>query len=347
MPRTTGSADQTRRLLWLSNTLQEGDPDLSPGKVHASTLLEQYRDVFLVERKCLGRDIDELRQTWNANVTYDPPTKNWVLRGTLVPPVEYRPRIPTGTRAATVQAIARMMTASMHGGDLLGVLDEILPALQENGQPFQHATVIAPPRMVLKEQALLDRWTKLHGAIGSRHRVEFHYRSAGHENPRWLRQEPLHLLWVSGGWYLLAAMPGSPKVCQYALSRMEGEVKELREKFVKPDADRASRLEDLCAPVEGLYRSGSLSWATLSVDEDLGQILKDRLQDPDPQTPPPKQNPDGSWEWRMRFFASSEGTQDAARRILSFGPGVKVEHPPKLAQAVREIAGEIAGMYGG
>ncbi len=49
----------------------------------------------------------------------------------------------------------------------------------------------------------------------------------------------------------------------------------------------------------------------------------------------------------MRFFTSSEGTQDAARRILSFGSGVKVEHPSKLAQAVREIAGEIAAMYGG
>ncbi len=71
-------------------------------------------------------------------------------------------------------------------------------------------------------------------------------------------------------------------ICQYSLLRMEGEVKVLREKFVQPDADRTSRLEDLCALVEGLYRSGSLSWATLSVDEDLGQILKARLQDPDP-----------------------------------------------------------------
>lgn len=344
MPRSPGTPDQTRRILWLHAVLRDGEPHLEPGLVRASFLHARYQSEYQAERKTLGRDLSLLRRGWKADIAYEPTTRCWRLRGDLHPPADLNPPSATGTRTSTVAAIARLMVESTHGGDLLGMLDQVVPVLQERGGPLEHVTVVSPARMRIADADLLDRWTRFHGAIAQRRRVEFHYRSGSSPKARWFRLDPLRLLWVSGGWYLLAAMPNSSSIFQYALARMEGPVAVLRERFPAPGADRAAHLEEMRSPVDGVYRSGPLSWATLRVEPGLATMLRDRLFGDDDGARW-EAEADGSWILRLRYFASREGTKDAARRILSFGPSAMVLAPPSLVSTIAELASSISARY--
>jgi predicted DNA-binding transcriptional regulator YafY len=109
------------------------------------------------------------------------------------------------------------------------------------------------------------------------------------------------------------------------------------------------QLRDLLVPVDQVYRSGKLTRIRLWVDRDFAPVLRDRLWD-DVESLRWKETPEGHWQlWIRAFLGGPDNicTHEAARKVLAFGPQVRVEHPADLRDCVREVAQEILDQYGG
>lgn len=132
----------------------------------------------------------------------------------------------------------------------------------------------------------------------------------------------------------------------FALTRVQSDIEISPETFT-PALKHQRQLQELLAPVDQVYRSGQLTKIRRKVDSDFEPVLRDRLWD-DAEHLRSKRSTEGDWQlWIRAFLGGPDGicTREAARKIVAFGPQVRVEHPPELRDCVRELALEIMERY--
>ncbi|MBK8804091.1 MAG: WYL domain-containing protein [Fibrobacteres bacterium] len=182
--------------------------------------------------------------------------------------------------------------------------------------------------------------TCLEAVQGSR-LVTFQYKNPWNEASQWRRVEAWHVLWVQGGWYLIGRLP-KRDLTMFALARVDQNI-EISDKSFEPSPEHQKQLHGLLAPVDQVYRSGKLTKIRLKVDADFEPVLRDRLWD-DAENLRWKRSADGDWQLWIRAFLGGPDdicTREAARKILAFGPQVRVEHPAELRGCVKEIARQV------
>lgn len=293
------------------------------------------------ERKSLLRDIESLRLQWGARIRYDKNCRFWILDKPGTPPEHLRPIVSQRSAEGTSLVLIEKLSEALSGGDLLGVLRDALPDVGGTIDTLNGVTVIGPARMKPTESNLVDLIRTCLEAVQGSRLVTFQYKTPWNDASQWRRVEAWHVLWVQGGWYLIGRLPNRD-LTMFALARVDQGIK-ISSKSYAPSPEHQKQLQGLLAPVDQVYRSGKLTKIRLKVDADFEPVLRDRLWD-DADNLRWKQSPDGDWQLWIRAFLGGPDdicTREAARKILAFGPHVRVEHPGALRESVREIAREI------
>lgn len=280
---------------------------------------------FRVSRFTILRDLDFLRDEWGAPIEYDASKKGYFLAD----PAWTVPAVKLDRREVFALGIARKVMAAFRGTPLEAEMQSAMARVAETleGHISLEPAAMTEHLSVLTEDYAPQNpeiWLAAARYAHHRERVRMRYRRFDGVI-RDYEVEPMHLAAFHGDWYLLANHPKRGKIVSFALSRIR-RIHGTGELFPEPDRQTIRKLLD---ERFGIVGGDEVLDVRLLFSPSVAAYIAGRIWHPSQTL---HERRDGSVELRMK----TSGWKELVRFILSWQPDVKVLHPARLRERIRE-----------
>ncbi|WP_352425675.1 helix-turn-helix transcriptional regulator [Aminomonas paucivorans] len=285
--------------------------------------------------RTLERDLKLLREEFDAQIEYDPRYRTYSMkgRGRFLLRAELNDREVTLLAAGLGMAAHFLPHLARDGEVLWNKLKGLLPEnLAAQGERLGRCAVVAQPVSALDPgvfEALL-------GAIANRQRVRFRYRSPyGDKAFREQHADPWGVFFRAHAWYLWGRTVAHGNESTWRVGRIRSLVPLGGEDYVPPPGDEC--LASLAAsawyaaPGEGRHP------VSVRIRPPLASVVSETRWHPSQVL---VQQDDGA----VVLAARVPDLDEVARWVLASAPCAEVLEPSALADRVRELALEVAGI---
>jgi predicted DNA-binding transcriptional regulator YafY len=310
---------QLARLLFIDDKIRQG---MRSGRLaNCSSLAAEYE----VSTKTIQRDIEFLRERWEAPVAYDQRR-----RGFYYSEENYGlPALHVNEGEVVGLLLARRGLEAYRNTPVYGSLVSVFRKLADSlpDKVFVDATWLGNRISVLPEQhTIIDpkAWNAVCQGLQQGRTLAISYLKPGAEKSS-RRVDPYHLVHYQGGWYLLGRCHSRQQILTFALSRMS-EVELLPDTFAVP-AD--FNLEENLKNGFGIFQGQKTYKVRLLFAKSAAPYVAERVWHPDQTL---RLHRDGS----LILTLPATDLTEIRRWVLSWGSGVEVLAPKELSRAVQQ-----------
>ncbi len=287
---------------------------------------QTFANEWEVSQKTVQRDIDFLRDSLNAPITYDRAHKGYYYEDESW----FLPALALNEGELIALLLAVGETGQYEGTpiahrlqDLVGKLSALLPDKISVAPELLYSrfSFKGPPAKPVEP----DTWkTVVRGLLGQRV-LKFQYRAFEARQDRAWTLWPLHLANLQGEWYLFGICEEGGDALQFALPRMNA-VQLLSDRFPWPEDFDPERL--LAGAFSRFAAAGKEHAVQLLFDAAVAGWVTERFWHPGQKV---KRRTDG----RIEMSFKAKGLYEVQRWVLSWGSSVEVLAPRELQDAVR------------
>ncbi len=315
-----------QRLAFIDRRIREG---MTAGQLaNCATMAREYE----VSRKSIQRDIDFLKNQYDAPIEYDGSRRGYYYRED-----NWRlPAVPLSESDLFAMSIARQGLAQYENTP---VYDRLLTVFAKLEESLPDKVSVDPAWVADRISVIPDRLARLDPEVWSRvtdglqrcRRLDFFYRKPGSDDEEERRVDPLHVTGYRGEWYLIAFCHSRQGVRIFALSRMTG-VRVSDIAAGDHDFDYHAYMKDSF----GIFRGTATHRVRLRFSPRQAAYVRERSWQDDQEV---VELGDGGVE--LAFSVNHLG--ELCRWVLSWGGGVEVVAPMELRRMViEEIEGALA-----
>jgi predicted DNA-binding transcriptional regulator YafY len=318
MARTPGHM-VLRRLMKLEALLLDG-------KRRTSGVLAEELECSL---RTVKRDIDELRDFYQAQIEWDSRKRGYVMIKRAVFPV-----LHVAVDEALALLFAQGVLQSWQGSPLAEALQSILEKVAAQAGEFITVPLESLQQCLFNPEAQRsERRRPLLAdiALASQQgrEVRILYRKPGYE-PEWRKVQPLKLAYLEREWVLVAHDLGRHAFRNFRLDRVE-QMETTDRTFTKPSQ---SKIEKHLKGAFGRFAGDQLHHVRLAFDALAEPHVIERPWHTSQST---RRSEDSRLEVRLAI----NHLADVQRAVLSWGGHVEVLEPKELRKSVAEQAGEL------
>lgn len=312
------------RILEIDQLIREGNFP------NATTL----RKKFEVSRSTIARDIEFLRDRYNAPIEFDPVKNGYYYTD---PTFFIKNIMLTEGELFTVSAIMPLLEQYKNTPlensfkTILGKMIDMLPNQVSVDSSFvsDDISFISDPLPKIEESI----FNAIFKGIKTRHSLEFDYKSLSKQEYSKRVVHPYHVVCQKGNWYFLGFAEAQQDVRIYALSRMKN-VCVTSSTFTFPKDFSPDNYID---KEQGVWISTEKPIKIeLVFDSSINTYILERTWH---QTQTIHQNEDGS----VHLSFMTNQLHEIFHWVLSFGSNVQVLNPPELKEKIIEEAKKILG----
>jgi predicted DNA-binding transcriptional regulator YafY len=319
---------QLARLLFIDDRIRQG---MRAGRLaNCSSLAAEYE----VSSKTIQRDLEFLRERWDAPVAYDQRRRGFYYaeENYGLPALHVNEGEIVGLLLAR-RGLEAYRNTPVHDS-LVSVFQKLADSLPD--KVSVDSAWLGNRISVLPEQhAIIDpeAWNFVCRGLQQSRTIAVSHRKPGAEEASRRQLDPYHLVHYQGGWYLLGHCHTRRQILTFALSRITN-VELLAATFAVP-AD--FNLEESMKNSFGIFLGKKPCKVRLLFARAAAPYVAERVWHPEQTL---RLHRDGS----VTLTLPTTDLTEISRWILSWGSGVKVLAPRELAAAVhRELATALAG----
>jgi predicted DNA-binding transcriptional regulator YafY len=319
---------QLARLLFIDDQIRQG---MRAGRLaNCSSLAKDYE----VSTKTIQRDLEFLRERWDAPVAYDQRQRGFYYteENYGLPALHVNEGEIVGLLLAR-RGLEAYRNTPVHEC-LVSVFQKLADSLPD--KVSVDSAWLGNRLTVLPEQhAVIDPvvWNSVCRGLQQCRTLAISHRKPGAEEPSRRRVNPYHLVHYQGGWYLIGHCHTRRQILTFALSRITG-VELLADAFAAP-AD--FNLEESMKNSFGIFLGKKPCNVRLLFTNTAAPYVTERVWHPEQIL---RLHRNGS----VTLTLPATDLTEVRRWILSWGSGVKVLAPRELAEAVhQELATALAG----
>lgn len=282
---------------------------------------------FEVSRSTINRDIDFIRDRYNAPLEFDESKKGYYYSN---PTFFIKSVMLNEGELFTVSAIIPLLEQYKNTPleaafkNILGKIMELLPSQVQIDTSFdkREITFIGDPLPKIDEKV----FNTIFIALKSKKSVVFGYKSIERSDYLSRKFDPYKILCQKGNWYALGFCHKHQALRVYALSRMTQIELDDTEFTVIEDFDESKYID----PSFGIWNNEEKQIKIeLLFDKDIQTFILERTWHTNQEC---YQNQDGS----VYLSFTSNQLQEILYWVLRFGSSVKVLNPPELKEKVRQ-----------
>ncbi|MFH7319048.1 helix-turn-helix transcriptional regulator [Desulfurivibrio sp. D14AmB] len=318
---------QLARLLFIDDRIRRG---MASGRLaNCSSLAGEYE----VSTKTIQRDIEFLRERWNAPLAYDQRRRGFYYREENygLPALHVNEGEMVGLLLAR-RGLEAYRNTPIHDS-LVSVFKKLAESLPD--RVSVDAAWLGDRISVLPEQHTIidpESWHRVCRGLQQNSTLAFNYRKPGAASSRRRQVDPYHLAHYQGGWYLLGHCHTRRQLLTFALSRISA-VEPLADHFLPP-AD--FNPEESLQKNFGIFMGNRPCRVSLFFSPAAAPYVAERVWHPEQTLRPLR---DGG---AILTLPAADLTE-IRRWVLSWGSQVKVLGPEELVQAIRaETAATLA-----
>jgi predicted DNA-binding transcriptional regulator YafY len=319
-----GVFPQLERILWLDRRLKE--------KLYPNAF--QLAEHFEVSHKTAQRDIDILRDRFQAPMEYNPSRKGYHYTEDHFE----LPCLPASQQEVLCLVLARSILAHSAGGYISREIDSFLEKLfctaAGIGLTPKAADRLFSATWSGYTPAQEEIFRQVAWALVKQRVVAFSYRSPLSETATFRRAEPHHLQHYMASWVLTAWCHNRCDWRKFYLARMS-EVTVLEETF-DPKPERSWR--HLLEGAFGLFQGDQTVPVTLRFTAFRARWIREQHWHPDQQI---TENPDGSLDLTL----PAADFREIKLKILQFGADAEVLAPESLRQEIKVEIDRMKSVY--
>ena len=312
----------------------EIDRMIRSGSYPNATTLQKH---FEVSRSTIMRDIDFLRDRYNAPLEYDSLKNGYYYTD---PTFFVQSVMLSEAELFSVSVIQPLLEqyrntpleASVK--NIFSKLTDMLPQEVSMDTTFigkDNITFIADPLPAISD----DTFTAVFKAMRSHRTIRFFYRALNRSDYTEHRANPYHVLCQKGNWYMLAYDFNHDRITTFSLAR-------IKDNYIEENAFSVPKGFN-----PRLYFDSSFGvWNNdappvkieLLFSKEINTYILERTWH---DTQEIRQNDDGTVY--LSFFSNQ--LQETLHWVMHFGSSVRILNPPELAEQVKEEARKILSIY--
>lgn len=311
----------------------EIDRMIRSGSYPNATTLQKH---FEVSRSTIMRDIDFLRDRYNAPLEYDSLKNGYYYTD---PTFFVQSVMLSEAELFSVSVIQPLLEqyrntpleASVK--NIFSKLTDMLPQEVSLDTTFigKDITFIADPLPAISD----DTFTAVFKAMRSHRTIRFFYRALNRSDYTEHRANPYHVLCQKGNWYMLAYDFNHDRITTFSLAR-------IKDIYIEENAfsvPKSFNPHDYCDSSFGVWNNDAppVKIELLFSKEINTYILERTWHD----TQEIRQNDDGT----VYLSFLSNQLQETLHWVMHFGSSVRILNPPELAEQVKEEARKILSIY--
>ena len=310
---------QLARLLFIDEQIRQG---MNSGRLpNCSSLAQAYE----VSSKTIQRDLDFLRQRWEAPLAYDPQRRgyHYTQENYGLPALHVNEGEMVGLLLAR-QGLEAYRNTPVHDS-LMAVFQKLADVLPD--KVSVDAAWLGERITVLPEQHAIidpDSWNLVCRALQLSRSLYFDYRKPRDPTAGRRQADPYHLTHYQGAWYLLAYCHSRRRILTFALSRISKVELQDRTFLVPEDF----KLADSRRNSFGIFQGQKVYQVDLRFNSSAAPYVVERIWQPDQGITSHK---DGS----LTLSLPTTDLIEIKRWVLSWGEEVKVLAPEKLQEEVK------------
>ena len=326
----TENKSQLARLLFIDDQIRQG---MRTGKLaNCSSLAREYE----VSTKTVQRDIEFMRERWDAPVAYDQQRRGFyyleenyglpalhVNEGEIVGLLVARRGLEAYRNTPVYESLVSIFQKLADSLPGKVSVDSAWLGSRISVMPEQHA-VISP-----------EVWNGVCRGLQQSRIVEISYRKPGAEDSGRRRVAPYHLVHYQGGWYLIGHCHQRRRTITFALSRIS-QVELLADNFAVPED---FNLEESMKSSFGIFLGQNPRLVRLLFNSSAAPYVAERIWHPEQAL---RHHRNGS----VTLTLPTTDLVEIRRWVLSWGSGVQVLVPRELALEVRRELEMALSVYG-
>ena len=297
---------------------------------------QEMQKEFEVSRATIMRDIEFLRDRYNAPLEYDYEKRGYYYTD---PTFFVQSVMLSEAELFSVSVIQPLLSQYSNTPlessikNIFSKISGMLPQDVSVNTAFleNDITFISDPLPKIEEET----FTKVFASMRNHNTITFSYRSLGKTEYSEYKADVYHVLCQKGNWYILAYEYSHKDIRTFALPRMKNIIVE-KSKFSVPKNFKPT---DYFDPQFGVWNTNDEPVKIeLLFDKNIGTYISERKWH---ETQKLKQNENGS----VILSFESNQLKETLHWIMNFASSVKVLNPPELAEQVKSEAKKIIELY--